>query len=1078
MLGHNTLGKRIASACLAVLTALQPLTGYAQSIGEAIRNSNQPLPHVLPIADQADVLPLPYLPPQRATRADGVSKDSQKAAVVANDDDDYNILPAIIAALKPTCTPLTASTQSAIIGDAITLTAHCTFKSNLQRRFGFYVTDPDGALMYLGDSTPAGTVTFATTAPSVAGVYLYTMIALNGNIPANLIGGASVTVANNVPPTVAITTPGNSAASTTYSLTTAYTVTATANDVDQGVSTIQLQWKASGAPSWIGLANCNFTPSASSSRLCSGSIPAGTIAGTYVVRAIATDARGVATTSTETAITIQSATLNCSLSVNPNPPTAGSVATFTAACQSGGQTVTGLNFTWLGAASACGSSSSTTCQVTPASTGAVSYGFSATKVNYATGGASLSVSANPPPLQALQCSLSVSPVKSSYSAGDAITLTPRCLAGGNVVSRNLVAQSWLINGGNSFDTYGCFANCPQTLTPSYLTNNLAGGAIAYAVSVSGNGYASTSANVAINASNTSGVFIANGGFESNAITNAAATQTFGSPGGQFAFGTEATNSDPGRVWVFNADSGVQRYGSLMSGTNQPPPGGASNQQTGLVRAQGTLSTTVALSAGQYSLSFQMANRSNYGGQQAVQVRVAGTPLPGSYTPSTSFASYSASFSVAAGNTEIAFVGVNAGDNTALIDNVVLSTVTSSLTPPSGCTVTGTTTLTSGQQGSYSVTCTAGSAPLSYAWSRTPTGFTSTAQSFTDTPFSSADTTVANATYSVNVSNAAGNQVAAPINVANGSFTGPPPSTGVDTLIFIHPDVKGSPLMATDANGAALWREDYSAFGVRRKNEARANDGVGAYTPKGDAGNSLWYIGKPQDNVTGLIYFGARWYDPQVGRFMGFDPAGVDEGNPHSFNRYAYGNNNPYKYLDPDGRVVETVWDAASLAFGIHSASQNYTQGKWGALVVDVLGIVADTAATAIPIVPGGAGFAIGAIRGTSAAVKGEKSATSAERSFYHYTDEAGAKGIQESGKILSNSKGQVFLTDKQLAKDAVANSLFLNNPGSKGTHVVEVRVREGVEIKTGKNGNEFVHQGTIRDGRQADLRVRRNDEQF
>ncbi len=145
-----------------------------------------------------------------------------------------------------------------------------------------------------------------------------------------------------------------------------------------------------------------------------------------------------------------------------------------------------------------------------------------------------------------------------------------------------------------------------------------------------------------------------------------------------------------------------------------------------------------------------------------------------------------------------------------------------------------------------------------------------------------------------------------VNVTGGS-------AGSIKLIFIHPDVKGSPLMATDANGVAQWREDYSAFGVRRKNEAAANSGTNA--------NSLWYIGKPQDNVTGLVYFGARWYDPQVGRFMGFDPAGVDEDNPHSFNRYAYGNNNPYKYLDPDGRspIVATggsAMRAAAPAAGI------------------------------------------------------------------------------------------------------------------------------------------------------------------
>ncbi|MDR1349982.1 MAG: hypothetical protein LBJ59_04230, partial [Zoogloeaceae bacterium] len=33
---------------------------------------------------------------------------------------------------------------------------------------------------------------------------------------------------------------------------------------------------------------------------------------------------------------------------------------------------------------------------------------------------------------------------------------------------------------------------------------------------------------------------------------------------------------------------------------------------------------------------------------------------------------------------------------------------------------------------------------------------------------------------------------------------------------------------------------------------------------------LWFAGKPQDRNTGLSYFGARYYDPLVGRFMGID----------------------------------------------------------------------------------------------------------------------------------------------------------------------------------------------------------------
>jgi uncharacterized protein RhaS with RHS repeats len=44
---------------------------------------------------------------------------------------------------------------------------------------------------------------------------------------------------------------------------------------------------------------------------------------------------------------------------------------------------------------------------------------------------------------------------------------------------------------------------------------------------------------------------------------------------------------------------------------------------------------------------------------------------------------------------------------------------------------------------------------------------------------------------------------------------------------------------------------------------------------------------------------ARYYYPVIGRFYSNDPVGFRD--VHSFNRYAYANNNPYKYIDPDGK---------------------------------------------------------------------------------------------------------------------------------------------------------------------------------
>ena len=116
----------------------------------------------------------------------------------------------------------------------------------------------------------------------------------------------------------------------------------------------------------------------------------------------------------------------------------------------------------------------------------------------------------------------------------------------------------------------------------------------------------------------------------------------------------------------------------------------------------------------------------------------------------------------------------------------------------------------------------------------------------------------------------------------------------ETVTYYHNDALGSPVAATDAQGNLLWREHYQPYGSRIEKEPAAD------------GNTRWYTGHQQDADTGLVYMGARFYDPVLGRFMAVDPVGVQRDNIHTFNRYAYAANNPYKYVDPDGRLFWLV----------------------------------------------------------------------------------------------------------------------------------------------------------------------------
>ena len=82
----------------------------------------------------------------------------------------------------------------------------------------------------------------------------------------------------------------------------------------------------------------------------------------------------------------------------------------------------------------------------------------------------------------------------------------------------------------------------------------------------------------------------------------------------------------------------------------------------------------------------------------------------------------------------------------------------------------------------------------------------------------------------------------------------------------------------------------------------------------------------------------------------------------AFNRYWYANNNPYKFKDPDGRAVETPWDIFNLGVGGASLAANVATGNFVGAAVDVIGLAYDGAATAVPVLPGGASTAINVVR--------------------------------------------------------------------------------------------------------------------
>jgi RHS repeat-associated protein len=100
------------------------------------------------------------------------------------------------------------------------------------------------------------------------------------------------------------------------------------------------------------------------------------------------------------------------------------------------------------------------------------------------------------------------------------------------------------------------------------------------------------------------------------------------------------------------------------------------------------------------------------------------------------------------------------------------------------------------------------------------------------------------------------------------------------LYFVQ-DHLGSTTALTNSLGVTVSQTSYDSFG---------NPSAGASLTR------YTYTGREFDSDTGLYYYRARWYDPQLGRFISEDPIGLAGG----INQFAYVSNNPQNAKDPSG----------------------------------------------------------------------------------------------------------------------------------------------------------------------------------
>jgi len=144
-------------------------------------------------------------------------------------------------------------------------------------------------------------------------------------------------------------------------------------------------------------------------------------------------------------------------------------------------------------------------------------------------------------------------------------------------------------------------------------------------------------------------------------------------------------------------------------------------------------------------------------------------------------------------------------------------------------------------------------------------------------------------------------------------SGLPAGIGNNQVRYSYDNLIGSSGLEVDGSGNVISQEEYYPYGGTAVWAARSQEEA--------AHKTMRYSGKERD-ATGLYYYGYRYYQPWVGRWLSADPAGtVDE-----LNLFKMVANNPATLIDNDGLIPITAnfdEERGDLVYGLAAFRGSY-----------------------------------------------------------------------------------------------------------------------------------------------------------